>query len=92
MTSEPSAIDADRIITHMNEDHADANLAYARALCGITDATAARLVAVDRLGLDLIAETPGGERPARVEFDEPAETTDAVRRAVIALLEKARAT
>lgn len=92
MTSEPLANDAARIIAHMNDDHADANLAYVQALCGITDATAARLVSLDRLGLDLVATTPSGERRARVDFDEPAETADAVRRAVIALLERARTT
>jgi heme iron utilization protein len=75
----------------MNTDHADANLAYARALAGIPNATSARLVAVDRLGFDLLAATPDGLQPARLNFDEPVDTPEAVRKAVVALLARARA-
>jgi hypothetical protein len=87
---DPLALAADDIVAHMNEDHADATLAYARALLGIADATATQLVAVDRLGLELVVSTPAGLVPARCNFDEPADTTDAVRTAVIALLRRAR--
>ena len=91
MTADPLANDAARMIAHMNEDHADANLAYAQVLCGISDATEARIVAIDRHGIELIATTPAGEHQARLDFDEPAESPDAAVRALIALLERARA-
>jgi putative heme iron utilization protein len=87
---DPLAAVADGIVAHMNDDHPDANLAYARALAGVTDATSAQLVAVDRLGLELVVTTPAGVVPVRCNFDEPAETADAVRAAVIALLRRAR--
>jgi putative heme iron utilization protein len=88
---DPLVRHGDAIMAHMNTDHADANLAYARALAGIANATSARMVAVDRLGFDLLASTPDGLQPARVNFDEPVDTPDAVRKAVVALLARARA-
>ena len=87
---DPLARHGDAIMAHMNTDHADANLAYARALAGIANATSARMVAVDRLGFDLLASTPDGLQPARVNFDEPVDTPDAVRKSVIVLLARAR--
>ncbi|HEX7096615.1 MAG TPA: DUF2470 domain-containing protein, partial [Acidimicrobiales bacterium] len=92
MTAHPLAEHADRIIAHMNDDHADAALAYVQMLCGVPEATSARVVAVDRLGLELVATTPTGVQPARVNFDEPADTPDAVRKAVVTLLARARGT
>jgi putative heme iron utilization protein len=88
---DPLAPHGDAIMAHINTDHADANLACARALAGIPHATSARMVAVDRLGFDLLASTPDGLQPARVNFDEPVDTPDAVRKAVVALLGRARA-
>jgi putative heme iron utilization protein len=87
---DPLAKHADGIMAHMNTDHADANLAYARALAGIADATAARMVAVDRLGFDLLASTPNGLQPARLNFDDPVDTPEDVRKSVVALLARAR--
>jgi putative heme iron utilization protein len=87
---DPLAWAADGIVAHMNEDHADANLAYAQALLGISDATFARMVAVDRFGMELVVVTPTGLVSARCNFDEPASDPDAVRGAVIALLRRAR--
>jgi putative heme iron utilization protein len=87
---DPLASHADGIMAHMNTDHADANLAYARALAGIAAATSARMVAVDRLGFDLLASTPAGLQPVRLNFDEPVDTPEAARKAVMAMLARAR--
>jgi putative heme iron utilization protein len=88
---DPLARHGDAIMAHMNTDHADANLSYARAFAEITNATSARMVAIDRLGFDLLAMTPDGLQPARVNFDEPVDTPENVRKAVVALLARARA-
>jgi putative heme iron utilization protein len=84
--ADPLAGAAAAIIAHMNSDHADACLTYVRVHAAVADAVAARLVGVDRLGMDLLAERPGVVQPVRVNYGEPAETTDAVRAAVVALL------
>jgi putative heme iron utilization protein len=79
------------ILTHMNRDHAAASLAYARALAGIADATAATMTAVDRYGFELAVTTPAGPRATRLAFDEPVTTSDEVRAAMVALVKRARA-
>lgn len=79
------------ILDHMNADHADACLAYARALAGVADATGAVMTAVDRYGFELEIATPAGPRAARLAFDDEALTSGDARRALIALLERARA-
>jgi hypothetical protein len=87
---DPLAAAAAGILGHMNEDHADAVLAYAQALAGIADATKATMTAVDRYGFELAAITPEGPRSARLAFDEPVTTTDEVRRAMVAMVKRAR--
>jgi putative heme iron utilization protein len=88
---DPLASYAAGILTHMNDDHGDAVLAYAKALAGISDATTATMTGVDRYGFDLAVSTQEGPRAARVAFDAPLTTTDEVRQAMIAMVKKARA-
>jgi len=87
---DPLRADAPGILTHMNEDHAEAALAYARVLAGVKEATSATLTAVDRYGFDLAVKTAEGPRATRIAFDEPVATSDEVRRAMVALVKRAR--
>lgn len=89
---DPLASAAAGILAHMNDDHADAVLAYAQALAGIAEAEGAVLTGVDRYGFELTATTPEGPRAARLGFDAPVATMDEVRRAMVALVKRARAT
>jgi heme iron utilization protein len=88
---DPLAGAAAGILSHMNEDHADAMLAYARALAKIPEATAATMTAVDRYGFEMAVTTPAGPRAARLGFEAPLSTTDEVRRAMVAMVKAARA-
>lgn len=87
---DPVAPAAEGIIAHMNDDHAAANLAYAKALAGLDDATAARMVGIDRHGITLRVDTPDAPRMARLGFPEPLASADDARPAVIELLAQAR--
>ena len=87
---DPLAEDAAAIIGHMNEDHADANLHYVTALARLEDARAATMVGVDRYGVTLRADTPGGPRLARIGFPQPLVGADQARGALIRLLHRAR--
>jgi putative heme iron utilization protein len=78
------------ILSHMNQDHVDALLAYARGLARIPDASAATMTAVDRYGFDLAVTTPGGPRVTRLAFEHEVSTSDEVRKAVIAMVKAAR--
>jgi putative heme iron utilization protein len=91
-TAEPDPLtsSAPGILKHMNDDHAEAVLAYARGLAGIADASTATLTAVDRYGFELAAVTPKGPRATRLAFDTPVATTDDVRKAMVHMAKRAR--
>ncbi len=88
---DPLAGAAAGILKHMNGDHADAVVLYARALAGVANATGAAMTAVDRYGFEMAAETPEGPRATRLEFDAPVATADDVRRVLVAMVQRARA-
>lgn len=78
------------VVEHMNADHGEANLMYARWLADLPDATEATMVDIDRYGATLQVSTPAGPRLARVPFPTPLTTADEARPAVIDLLTVAR--
>ncbi len=88
---DPLAAAASGILKHMNDDHADAVLAYARVLAGVADAASATMTAVDRYGFEIAAMTPNGPRAARIAFDVAVATPDDVRRSMVAMVKRARA-
>jgi putative heme iron utilization protein len=59
---------SDRICKHMNKDHADSVAFYATTYGGITDVTAAEMVKIDSLGMDLSVQTQGETQPLRIPF------------------------
>jgi len=90
--AEPDPVDgaAAGAVAHLNDDHADALLAMARAFTGYTDATAATCTAADRYGLDLMLETPRGRAPARVGYAQPITAPGGLRAATVELARRAR--
>jgi putative heme iron utilization protein len=88
---DPVSRGAGRAVEHLNDDHADALLEMVRALGGQPQALAARSLDADRTGLDLLAATPAGEVPVRVEYDEPIEGPEGLRKATVKLAQRARA-
>jgi cupin 2 domain-containing protein len=84
------AATAERILEHMNDDHADALLDYARAFGAVTDATSARMTGIDATGFNLDAETPSGARQLRLPFDPPVDGASAAREALVAMAKEAR--
>ena len=82
-----SEADEAGMIEHMNRDHADAMLAYCK-LFGIEIGNETpRMSAIDSEGFDLML----GHRLARIAFDVPAQTPVEVRKAMVALVQRARA-
>ncbi len=87
---------AAEIVAHMNDDHADALVAYCRVFGGRPTTGRARMVGVDRYGFAVLARddrdgADGGESAVRIPFGRRADTPNAVRAAMIALLREARA-
>ena len=87
---DPLTAAAAGILTHMNGDHADAVLAYAKVLAEIPETSSATMTAVDRYGFELAVITPEGPRAVRLAFDAPISTSDDARRAMVALVKRAR--
>jgi heme iron utilization protein len=88
--SDPLAEIAEGIMEHMNADHADALLAYARFFAK-EEADEARMVAVDRLGFKL--HLKDGERrwSTRVAFPREVTTAADSRTVLIEMARLARA-
>jgi putative heme iron utilization protein len=86
---DPLADAAGGIVEHMNRDHADALIAYARHYAGET-ADEASMVSVDRLGFKLRLRQ--GQRLSSVRIAFPREVTSAgqSREVLIAMLRDAR--
>ena len=55
---DPIARFAEAIRNHLDKDHADVLLEYAKAYAGLNDATTARTAGVDRYGVTLWVTTP----------------------------------
>jgi putative heme iron utilization protein len=89
-SADPLADVAAGIVEHMNRDHADALVEYARHFAG-EPAEEATMVAVDRLGFKLRLRS--GERLSSVRIAFPREVSTAAqsREVLIAMLKEARA-
>jgi putative heme iron utilization protein len=87
---DPLAPAAKDILTHMNEDHADAVKLYASVTAKVAHVSSAVITAVDRYGFDLAVTTTDGKRAVRLAFDAPVTTTDEVRKAMVAMVKAAR--
>lgn len=88
--NDPVSEGAAGAIAHLNEDHAHALLEMAQAVGGCPEASAARCVDADRTGLDLIAQVDGAETAVRVEYDEPIEGPEGLRKATVKLAHHSR--
>jgi putative heme iron utilization protein len=81
------------VVTHMNDDHPDALVAYCRVFGGRPATERAEMVGVDRYGFTMLATDEGAtDRTAvRIPWGRRVDTVGEVRAATIALLREARA-
>ncbi|MEM9190168.1 MAG: DUF2470 domain-containing protein [Myxococcota bacterium] len=87
---DPLASHAAGIIEHMNDDHADALVTYARAFTTASDTDEATMTGVDRYGFEMSVRTERGPRPARLAFDTDVLTPTDARKALVQLVRRAR--
>ena len=85
---DPLADAATGIMEHMNRDHADALVAYARHFAG-EPADAATMVAVDRLGFRLRLRQGERLQAVRIAFPQPLTTAAESRTVLIEMLQQA---
>jgi putative heme iron utilization protein len=87
--ADPLADVAEGIMEHMNRDHADALLAYARFFAG-EEAEEARMVGVDRLGFKLSLRNAERRWSTRVAFPREVTTAAASRTVLIEMARQSR--
>ncbi len=92
ITTDPITPMAPAVIAHMNNDHADALLDYARNLAGLAWAQAATIVQISRYGLDLHVQGNGQTTTAHIPFDPPLTDAAQLRPTLIALAQESRPT
>lgn len=86
---DPLADAAGGILEHMNRDHRDALIAYARAFGG-GEAEEATMAAVDRLGFKLRLRQGARRWSVRIAFPREVTTAGECRAALIEMLQQAR--
>lgn len=80
----------ERMIVHMNGDHADAVLDYVRAFAGVRSASRARLLDMDRYAMSVEYHTDRGMNICRIPFAGPLCGKDEVRPALVSMAKQAR--
>jgi putative heme iron utilization protein len=86
---DPLADAAEGILDHMNRDHADALVAYARVFAA-TEADEASMTAIDRLGFRLRVRAGEELSGVRIAFPREVRTADDARVVLIEMLRDAR--
>ena len=90
MTDSFSPEISDRICAHMNEDHADAVVLYARVFGGAAEAIAARMKKIDAQGMDLTVETATETTPLRIAFSHKLKDAEDAHHTLIDMVKQAR--
>ncbi|MBF2048268.1 DUF2470 domain-containing protein [Leptolyngbya sp. NK1-12] len=79
-----------RICKHMNEDHADAVLLYAKVFGNTLEATSAEMLKIDAQGMDLMVKSQAEAMPVRISFDHELQDAEDAHHTLIDLVKQAR--
>jgi putative heme iron utilization protein len=79
------------MIDHMNADHADSNLLYIKVYGNLWEATAARLLRLDRASMELEVTSASGVQRLRLPFDHRLQDEKDAERTLVAMSRHAQA-
>jgi putative heme iron utilization protein len=79
-----------RICAHMNDDHADAVLLYAKAFGKVQEATAASMESIDPQGMDLKVTVPQETTMVRIAFERSLTDSEDAHQMLIGMVKQAR--
>ena len=79
------------MMDHMNADHADSNLMYVKVYGHLWGATAARIVTLDKEGMDLAVTVPDGVQRIRLTFDHRLQDEADAQHTLVAMSRHAQA-
>jgi putative heme iron utilization protein len=81
---------SDRICKHMNDDHAEAVLTYAKVYGKSPTAQTAAMKVIDPLGMDLTANVDGETVSLRIPFDRELTDSEDAHQTLIGMIKAAR--
>jgi putative heme iron utilization protein len=81
---------SDRICKHMNDDHSDAIVLYAKAFGNTPNAETAQMMAIDPQGMNLSVQMNGQIAPVRIDFDRELKDAEDAHYTLIDMVKKAR--
>jgi putative heme iron utilization protein len=81
---------SDRICQHMNEDHAEAIVLYAKVFGNTPNAETAQMSSIDPEGMNLTVQINGETVPIRVEFDHTLQDSEDAHHTLIDMVKAAR--
>ncbi|MGF1497903.1 MAG: DUF2470 domain-containing protein [Elainellaceae cyanobacterium] len=83
---------SDRICAHMNDDHADAVLMYAKTFGSVKEAIAAQLVKIEPASMNLLVQTENSTVPVTISFDHELQDSEDAHHTLIDMVKQARQT
>ena len=81
---------SDRICKHMNEDHGDAIVLYAKTYGNAPETETAVMDSIDPQGMNISAQIAGETVPVRVEFDHTLKDAEDAHHTLVAMIKTAR--
>ena len=78
------------IVSHMNEDHADAIALYVQYYAGIEGASDALMVSIDANGMDISYRSGAEQQETRICFEPPLKDASEVRSRLVTMVKTAR--
>jgi putative heme iron utilization protein len=78
------------ICQHMNDDHGDAVVLYAKAFGGVAKATSAEMLSIDADGMNLKAQADGAALSLRIQFEPALQDAEDAHHRLIAMIKQAR--
>ncbi|ACK67970.1 conserved hypothetical protein [Rippkaea orientalis PCC 8801] len=81
---------SDRICKHMNEDHSEAIVLYAKVFGNTPEAETAQMINIDPEGMNLSVQIKGETIPIRVTFDHPLKDAEDAHHTLIDMVKQAR--
>jgi putative heme iron utilization protein len=81
---------SDRICKHMNDDHGEAVLLYAKIFGNSPDSESAKMLSIDPEGMDLSTIIKGENKQLRVTFDHVLQDSEDAHQTLINMVKKCR--
>jgi putative heme iron utilization protein len=81
---------SDRICKHMNDDHAEAVLLYAKIFGNSPDSESAKMISIDPEGMNLATILNGENKELRITFDHVLQDSEDAHQTLISMVKKCR--